>query len=83
MLQDSKCDPSAAKTTEQAEIATPTAPAGVQQEQTIGPGKYKVDKLGQDEEWARVPELDFEKNIFTPQANEGGGVHCPPHLSIL
>ena len=29
MLQISKCDPSAAKTTEQAEIATPTAPTGV------------------------------------------------------
>ena len=29
MLQISKCDPSTAKTTEQAEIATPTAPAGV------------------------------------------------------
>ncbi len=29
MVQDSSCDPSAAKTTEQAESATPTAPAGV------------------------------------------------------
>ena len=29
MLQISKCDPSTAKTAEQAEIATPTAPAGV------------------------------------------------------
>ena len=29
MLQISKCDPSTAKTPEQAEIAKPTAPAGV------------------------------------------------------
>ena len=46
--------------------------AVVQPEQTIGPGKDKVDKLGQDE-WARIPELYFEKNIFTPQPNERGG----------
>ena len=55
----------------------------VQPEQTIGPGKDKADKLGQDEEWVRIPELYFEKNIFTPQANEGGGVRCPPRLSAL
>ncbi|MCP3664986.1 MAG: hypothetical protein GY696_21230 [Gammaproteobacteria bacterium] len=43
----------------------------------IGPGKVKVDNLGQDEEWARIPQLDFEKTIFTPQANQGGGA-LPP-----
>ncbi|MCP3667525.1 MAG: hypothetical protein GY696_34375 [Gammaproteobacteria bacterium] len=50
--------------------------AGVQPEQIlepkqmIGPGDDKVDNLGQDEEWARTPKLDFKKTIFTPQASE-------------
>ena len=55
----------------------------VQPGQTLGPGKDKSDKLGQDEEWTRIPEFCFEKNIFPPQASEGGGVRCPPHLSTL
>ena len=50
-------------------------------EQMIGPGKDKVDNLGQDEEWARIPELDFEKNIFTPQANERGGALPPSSVN--
>ncbi|MCP3663630.1 MAG: hypothetical protein GY696_14265 [Gammaproteobacteria bacterium] len=48
--------------------------------QMIGPGKDKVDNLGQDEEWARIPKLDFEKTIFTPQASKGG--RALPPLSV-
>ncbi|MCP3667083.1 MAG: hypothetical protein GY696_32090 [Gammaproteobacteria bacterium] len=55
----------------------------VEPKQMIGPGKDKVDNLGQAEEWARIPELDLEKTIFTPQASERGGDALPPCLSTL
>ncbi len=46
----------------------------------IRPGKDKKDNLGQAEEWARIPKLDLEKTIVTPQASERGGA-LPP-LSV-
>ncbi len=51
--------------------------AVVQPGQTLGPGKDKSDKLGQDEEWVRIPELCFTKDILIPQASEEGG-SLPP-----
>ncbi|MCP3664896.1 MAG: hypothetical protein GY696_20770 [Gammaproteobacteria bacterium] len=56
--------------------------AVVQPEQTIGPGKDKVDKLGQDEEWARIPEL-YLKKPFSLLRLTKGGMLCPPRLSTL
>ncbi|MCP3665850.1 MAG: hypothetical protein GY696_25705 [Gammaproteobacteria bacterium] len=57
--------------------------AVVQPEQTIGPGKDKVDELGQEEEWVRIPELYFEKTFSLLRLAKGGGVRCPLRLSIL
>ncbi|MCP3662789.1 MAG: hypothetical protein GY696_09870 [Gammaproteobacteria bacterium] len=52
----------------------------VKSKQRIGPGKDKKDKLGQAAEWARIPKLDLDKTIVTPQASEKG-VTLPP-LSV-
>ncbi len=57
--------------------------AVVQPGQTLGPGKDKSDKLGQDEEWARIPELCFTKAILTPQASEEGDSLSPPSVKPM
>ncbi len=48
--------------------------AVLQPGQTLGPGKDKSDKLGQDEEWARIPDL--LKPSSTLRLAKGGGGCC-------
>ena len=52
----------------------------VKSKQKIRPRKNKKDKLGQAEEWARIPKLDLDKTTVTPQASKKG-VTLPP-LSV-
>ncbi|MCP3664075.1 MAG: hypothetical protein GY696_16545, partial [Gammaproteobacteria bacterium] len=52
----------------------------VKSKQKIRPRKNKKDKLGQAEEWARIPKLDLDKTTVIPQASEKG-VTLPP-LSV-